>query len=136
MAIWFAWFTTASWRCLVRQPPAETQTLETRFSARVAREVRGGWLIAEWPAVYAPSVATPVMATREALRRDPTALAAVALEHPVYFAGDMYCEPHFGGVDHSACEDFTARFQLETVLVESLNSHQYVLLRLRGLRTP
>ncbi len=136
MLVWLAVLARASFQWQITQHPPETQTLETRFASVVSHTVHVGWIVAEWPTVYAASASVPVMSSHEALQRGVGALVAAASQRPIYVAEDMYCEPHYAGLDHSACTDLIQALELQPVATESLHAHRFTLARIRGLRAP
>jgi hypothetical protein len=117
--------------------PPETQLLETRLVAGVARRAvpDGALLIAEQPTVLAAAGLARVMSTREALRDLPRLGREIAAGRSVYFLSDMFCEPDFAGGDAAErCARLRREFAGTAVVEERLHGRRYALLRLSSPR--
>jgi len=113
--------------------PVETQLLESRLTAAVARRTfpPEALFVLEQPPVLAAVGLRRVMRTGDALSDAQRLAAEVGAGRPVYFLRDMFCEQGFGGADAApACALLLDRFAVALVVEARLNVRDYALLRL------
>jgi hypothetical protein len=118
-------------------PVSDSQLAETRLVAVSQSLSANALILAEQPTVLRATTDRHPMLLSQLAERPQLLEGMIAHSDHVYLACDMFCEPHFGGEDSSACAKVLRNFVVEPEAVVPGQHRNYGLYRLvRKSETP